>query len=105
MIPAALWQDGLPAGGFAPPTWAALAYLAAVSSAFAYFLYYVVLARAGASNVSLVTLMVAPVAIVLGAVIFGERLDWTAYAGFALLAAGLLVIDGRIALPGGARAG
>jgi drug/metabolite transporter (DMT)-like permease len=105
MIPAALWQDGLPAGGFAPATWAALAYLAAVSSAFAYFLYYVVLARAGASNVSLVTLMVAPVAIVLGAVIFGERLDWTAYAGFALLAAGLLVIDGRIALPGGARAG
>ncbi len=100
MLPLALWADGLPAMDYAPRSWGALAYLAAVSSAFAYVLYYIVLARAGASNVSLVTLMVAPVAILLGAGLFGERLGWEAYAGFALLALGLLVIDGRLALPG-----
>jgi drug/metabolite transporter (DMT)-like permease len=105
MIPLALAVEGLPAGGYGAVTWASLAYLAAVSSALAYVLYYVVLARAGASNLSLVTLMVAPVAIVLGAVLFGERLDWHAYAGFGLLALGLLVIDGRLGLSARARAG
>lgn len=105
MIPLALAVDGRPAFDYGVTSLAALTYLAAVSSALAYVLYYVVLARAGASNVSLVTLMVAPVAIVLGAVFFGERLGWEAYAGFALLTAGLLVIDGRLALPGRGRNG
>jgi drug/metabolite transporter (DMT)-like permease len=105
MVPLALATDGMPALGYSAATWASLAYLAAVSSALAYVLYYIVLARAGASNLSLVTLMVAPVAILLGALLFGERLDWTAYAGFGLLTLGLLVIDGRVALPGRARAG
>ena len=42
------------------------------------------------------TLLVAPVAIVLGALVYGEALPWRAYAGFALLALGLVILDGRL---------
>lgn len=96
MIPVALLVEGRPTLDYSPVTWAALAYLAFIASAFAYMLFYAVLARAGAGNLSLVTLLLVPVAIVLGAVLFDETLPWSAYVGFALLALGLLVIDGRI---------
>ena len=96
MLPLAYLTEGTPTFDYAPQTWAALAYLAFVASALAYLVYYTVLAEAGAGNTGLVTLMVAPVAIVLGAVVYGEELALRAYAGFVLLAAGLLVIDGRV---------
>ncbi|SIN92631.1 DMT family transporter [Vannielia litorea] len=75
---------------------AALGYIAVIATAIAYLLYYRVLAMAGSGNLMLVTLLVAPVAILLGAVVLGETLTPRAYAGFALLAAGLVVLDGRI---------
>lgn len=67
-----------------------------MSAAVAYLLYYRVLAVAGAGNVVMVTLLVAPVAILPGALQFGEALPPRAFAGFALRALGLVVIDGRL---------
>jgi len=96
MVPLALATDGWPPLDYAAPTWAALAYLALMSAALAYLLYYRVLAQAGAGNVTLVTLVVAPIATLLGALQFGEALPPRAYGGFALLALGLAVIDGRL---------
>ena len=96
MVPAALIFDGVPGLHYAATTWAALAYLALLSSAFAYILFYNVLQMAGAGNLSLVTLLVAPVAVVLGAVVYHEALPATAYLGLALLALGMLVIDGKV---------
>ena len=96
MVPLALWQEGMPALGYAPATWAALGYLAFAASALAYLLYYAVLQSAGAGNLSLVTLMIPPVAIVLGAAVYGESLHLSAHLGFGLLALGLLILDGRI---------
>lgn len=99
LVPAALLVDGLPDAMPSPATWAALAYLALAASAVAYILFYAVLTLAGAGNLGLVTLLVAPVAIVLGALLFGERLSAGALAGFGLIALGLAVLDGRIPLP------
>lgn len=79
-----------------PSTWAAIAYYAIVATAVAYLLYYKVLALAGSGNLMLVTLTVAPVAIVLGAVTLGEALQLNAYIGFGLLAVGLLILNGRL---------
>ncbi|MFD0857755.1 hypothetical protein [Roseovarius aquimarinus] len=45
----------------------------------------------------LVTLMIPPFAIALGAVFLGESLGPWAYIGFAIIAAGILVTDGRLA--------
>ncbi|MGJ8622360.1 MAG: DMT family transporter [Yoonia sp.] len=79
-----------------PRTWAAIGYYAIVATAIAYMLYYRVLAMAGSGNLMLCTLLVAPVAIVLGAIVLGEALPLRAYTGFGLLALGLLILDGRL---------
>ena len=94
-IPAALAIDG-PVRPTAPATWAAVAYYAVAATALAYLLYFRVLAMAGSGNAMLVTLLIAPVSIVLGALVLGEGLAPRTYAGFALLALGLAVIDGRV---------
>ena len=95
MVPAALVLDGpvLPARA---ETWLAIGYYALVATAFAYLLYFRVLAMAGSGNLMLCTLLVAPVAIVLGAWVRAETLAPTVYLGFALLATGLAVLDGRL---------
>ncbi|WP_299042170.1 DMT family transporter [uncultured Tateyamaria sp.] len=74
----------------------AIAYYAIVATAGAYLLYYRVLAMAGSGNLMLVTLVIPPVAIVLGAWIRDETLNPNAFAGFAILALGLAILDGRI---------
>lgn len=96
MVPAALVLDGLPTKAWSATAWGGLAYLAAFASALAYLIFYRILRRAGAGNASLVTLLVAPVAILLGALVLGESLPARAYVGFALVALGLVVLDGRV---------
>ncbi|MCX8510096.1 MAG: DMT family transporter [Rhodobacteraceae bacterium] len=96
MIPTALTLEGTPTFDYQPHVWLALLYLGLIGSALAFLCYYRALRLAGAGNVSLVTLMIAPVSVVLGALFFGESLTVSDYAGFVLLAAGLLIIDGRI---------
>lgn len=78
------------------PVWTAVLALALLSTAFAYILYFNVLASAGATNASLVTLIVPASAILLGAVFLGERLDLFEFAGMALIGLGLITIDGRL---------
>ncbi|PKP73308.1 MAG: EamA family transporter [Alphaproteobacteria bacterium HGW-Alphaproteobacteria-6] len=95
MVPAALALEGAPGLDYRPATWAALAYLALVASALAYLLYYAVLGLAGAGNLSLVTLMIPPFAIALGALVYDEALAPSAWAGFGLLALGLMILDRR----------
>ncbi|MFT4149527.1 MAG: DMT family transporter [Paracoccaceae bacterium] len=94
-LPLALWQ-GLPGLDHSPQVWGALLYLALISTALAYLLLYRLIAAAGAGNASLNTLIAAPMAMVFGAILLGEALPARAYAGFALIAAGLLILDGRL---------
>ena len=79
-----------------PDTTLAIAYYTLIATAGAYLLYYRVLAMAGSGNLMLVTLLVPPVAITLGAWILDEALGPNAYLGFALLALGLVILDGRL---------
>ncbi|PCK80064.1 DMT family transporter [Rhizobium sophoriradicis] len=81
----------------APPLDALLAILALalLSTAFAYILYFRIMAMAGATNASLVTLLVPPSAIVLGVLFLGERLRLAELAGMALIGFGLVILDGR----------
>ena len=96
MLPIAGLVEGAPILALSPNTCLAIAYYGVVATAGAYLLYYWVLAQTGAGNLLLVTLMIAPIAIVLGALVLDEALAPRAYAGFAFLALGLAVIDGRI---------
>jgi drug/metabolite transporter (DMT)-like permease len=70
--------------------------IAVISTAFAYGLYFKILATAGATNLSLVTMLIPASAIALGILFLGETLMMRHMAGLALIILGLLVIDGRI---------
>ncbi|WP_319413019.1 DMT family transporter [uncultured Cohaesibacter sp.] len=74
----------------------ALLALALFSTALAYILYFHILAKAGATNVLLVTLLTPVSAILLGALILGDRLTVVHLSGMALIALGLGAIDGRL---------
>ena len=73
-----------------------VAALALVSTAFAYLLYFRILAVAGATNLMLVTFLIPISAIVLGASVLGERLEPKHFVGMALIGIGLAAIDGRL---------
>jgi drug/metabolite transporter (DMT)-like permease len=96
MVPLAWVVDGPISLDLQPRTMLAIAYYALASTALAYLIYYRVLALAGSGNLMLVTLLVAPIAIGLGAAVLGETLPPHAYKGFGLLALGLVIIDGRV---------
>ena len=76
--------------------WLAVVGVALASTALAYIVYFRLLATAGAVNLMLVTLLLPVTAILLGAAVLGERLDREQLAGLAVIACGLLVLDGRI---------
>lgn len=96
MLPLARVVEGPLPMALEPRTWAAIGYYALAATAFAYLLYYRILAAAGAGNLLLVTLIIPPIAILLGAWARDEALSPSAYIGFALLALGLLILDGRL---------
>ncbi|HVQ07329.1 MAG TPA: DMT family transporter [Allosphingosinicella sp.] len=75
--------------------WALIA-LALFCTTFAYILYFRLLASAGATNSLLVTFLIPITAILLGALLLGERLEARHFAGMALIGAGLAAIDGRL---------
>ncbi|MBM7048273.1 MULTISPECIES: DMT family transporter [Rhizobium] len=96
MLPVALTVDQ-PWTLATPPAAAiaAILGLALLSTAFAYILYFRIMALAGATNASLVTLLVPPSAMLLGFLFLGERLGGPEIAGMLLIGAGLLILDGR----------
>ncbi|WP_391481285.1 DMT family transporter [Nereida sp. NH-UV-3] len=96
MLPIVWFAHGAPSFAFQPATWGALLGLAVLSTALAYLLYFAILARAGAANLMLVTLLIPPFAITLGALFLSERIGIQAFAGFAVIAIGFAVTDGRL---------
>lgn len=76
--------------------WVALIGIAVLSTSLGYLIFFDLLARAGATNLAMVTLLTPGLALVLGAVVLGETITWPALAGLALIAVGLAAIDGRL---------
>jgi drug/metabolite transporter (DMT)-like permease len=81
----------------APPLSAieAVVALSVLSTALAFLIYFRLLASAGAVNTTLVNLLLPATAILLAALILGERLAPRHFAGLAMIAVGLLILDGR----------
>lgn len=75
--------------------WAAMIGLVLLSTALAYAIFFRLLAGAGTTNISLVTLLIPVSAILLGTLVLGERLSASQYAGMALIGFGLVAMDGR----------
>ena len=96
MLPLALLVDQ-PWTQPIPPlsAWGAIVALALFCTAFGYVLYFRLIDSAGATNALLVTLLVPPVAILLGALFLNESLAPQDFLGLGLIALGLAAIDGR----------
>lgn len=73
----------------------ALVALAILSTALAYVIFFRILARAGATGISLVTFLIPVSAILLGTLILGEQLAVRHIVGLIAIAFGLAAIDGR----------
>lgn len=69
--------------------------IAILSTALAFIIYFHVLAQAGATNTMLVTFMAPVSAVLLGALVFGERLAAHHFIGMLAIMFGLALIDGR----------
>jgi drug/metabolite transporter (DMT)-like permease len=76
--------------------WGALVGLALLSTALAYIIFFRLIATAGATNTSLVTLLIPVSAILLGVAFLGEQLSAAQLGGMALIGLGLMALDGRI---------
>jgi drug/metabolite transporter (DMT)-like permease len=97
MLPMSMFIDKPWTHAFPPLTaWAAIVALALLCTAFGYVLYFRLIETSGATNALLVTLLVPPVAILLGGLFLGETLAPQDFAGLALIALGLAAIDGRL---------
>jgi drug/metabolite transporter (DMT)-like permease len=85
------WTLPMPGSG----TWAALIGLALLSTALAYVIFFRILARAGATNLLLVTFLIPVSALLLGVAFLSERVTGHQLLGMLLIGLGLAVIDGR----------
>lgn len=74
----------------------ALIALALLSTVLAYILFFEVLARAGATNLLLVTFLIPPSAIMLGVLVLNETIQFNHMLGLGLIIVSLATIDGRV---------
>ena len=86
------WTLPMPGAGI----WLALGALAVFGTALAYIVFFEILVRAGGSNVMLVTLLMPVTALLLGNAFLAEPILAFEIAGAAIIALGLLFIDGRL---------
>lgn len=94
IAPLWLWHDA--PWAMVWPGWSpvlAVVALAALSTALAYLIYFRILARAGATAISLVTFIIPFSAAGLGWLVLGERLGLRHLLGLALILGGLALIE------------
>jgi len=99
LLPLACWVDQ-PWTLALPPIYAILSVVALgmLCTRIAYLLFFHVLTRSGAVAIALVTLLIPPSAITLGAVVLGEPISAQNLIGMALIAIGLMAVNRRKAL-------
>jgi drug/metabolite transporter (DMT)-like permease len=79
------------------PGWKVIGSVAALGipgTAFAYLLFFGLIAGAGAAYASLVTYLIPPIALAYGAIFLGERFGVTAFGGLALILGGVALGTG-----------
>lgn len=86
------WQAGWPS---LASSWSLLA-LGVVCTAYAFVLYFSLLASAGTTNLLLVTFIIPVSATILSWAFLGEGLGVRQLSGMALVLLGLVILDGRI---------
>ena len=79
------------------PSWSAMGAWLGISlfgTAIAFIVFYRLVETAKPSSVAMVSYLIPIVGLVLGVAILGEQLAWNTYAGFAVVLAGVLIVNG-----------
>ncbi|NRG17399.1 DMT family transporter [Rhizobiales bacterium] len=96
MLPIALWQGGgWDLSQTSRTAWLNVACLGLLSTALAYLIYFRLLIKTGATNASLVTLLIPTSAIALSAAFLGEAVTPRQALGLGIILIGLVILDGR----------
>lgn len=69
--------------------------LALVNTVLAYFLFYTLISTWGATRTTLVTYVMPPVGVTLGALFLDEAVDWKIVVGAGMILAGVVVVNWR----------
>jgi len=93
--PVALIAEGAPGALSADAVWAVIA-IGPVLTAAAFILFFWLLPRVGATNISTLTFIAPVSALLLAAFVLGEEMKASYFIGMAAIFAGLLLIDGRV---------
>ena len=88
--------EGLPFEALSMRSTLSLLTFAILCTSVAYLLYFAILKQAGAANLTLVTIIIPPFALILDAVALGEMVSLQELIGFAVISLGLLVISGKL---------
>lgn len=80
------------------PVVGAMAALGVFGTAVAFVVYYRLIETAPASYVSMTTYIIPVFGVVLGVLVLSEKLTWHAYAGFALILLGVMIVNGLLKL-------
>jgi drug/metabolite transporter (DMT)-like permease len=76
------------------PAIGSLLTLALFGTALAFVLYYRIMENTSATYLSMVTYLVPVFGVILGVAVLNEQLSWNAYAGCALILAGVMTVNG-----------
>ncbi len=79
-----------------PMTWIALIWLGVLGSALAYLIYFGLIQRVGATNVTAVTYVVPVVGVTVGAIFLGEAITWPMIVAGALVLMGVYTVNAGI---------
>ncbi|MAT96340.1 MAG: EamA family transporter [Anaerolineaceae bacterium] len=74
--------------------------LGVLGTAVAFVVYYRLLETAPASYVSMTTYVIPVFGVILGVLVLNEQLTWHAYAGFALILLGVMIVNGLLKVGG-----
>ena len=88
--------EGLPFEALSMRSALSILTFAILCTAVAYLLYFAILNQAGAANLTLVTIIIPPFALILDAVALGEMVSLQEILGFLVISMGLLVISGKL---------
>ena len=88
--------EGLPFEALSMRSTLSILTFAILCTSVAYLLYFAILKQAGAANLTLVTIIIPPFALILDAVALGEMVTLQELIGFAIISIGLLIISGKL---------
>jgi drug/metabolite transporter (DMT)-like permease len=92
-----------PAGPVSTRAWAAVVVFATLCTAFAYIIYFRLIAAVGPARAIAVTFLIPAFAILWGALFLGEALTGRMLAGALIVVAGTALATGVVKLPGAAK--